>query len=190
MTLVIDPEAPQTIGVCKRSKRAKLFFHQRLLQFVSCFHECHGRIVAQTSVCAFRVVRWVWIGTLAQYRGRGYTASQGTEKCPRPANGDVEQTLLVHATPARARRLPSILKSKRPIATACAASKAKSAACKKWWKTTATARTSSCKSPACRKRCAAARATLCAITCTIVLRNPCAAAGNKKARRCMTSCSN
>src|ERR1700730_173622 len=42
MILVVDPKTPQTIGVCKRPQRAKLFFHQRLLQFVSCFHKCHA----------------------------------------------------------------------------------------------------------------------------------------------------
>src|SRR5258708_39093321 len=43
MFCVAIPNPPQTICVCKRSQRPKLFFSQRLLQFVSCFHKCHAR---------------------------------------------------------------------------------------------------------------------------------------------------
>src|ERR1700732_1354929 len=43
MILVVDPDPPQTVGVRKRSQRAKFFLSQRLLQFVSCFHKCHAR---------------------------------------------------------------------------------------------------------------------------------------------------
>src|SRR6267154_6316959 len=52
----------------------------------------------------------------------------------------------------RARRLLSILKSKRRTVIGCAESKGKFAACRKWGRRTATARTSSRKSQACRKQ--------------------------------------
>src|SRR4029077_16374948 len=160
MILVVDPEAPQTISVCKRSQRAQLFVRQRPLQFVSCFYKCHARNsstdfrpcpphrqVALEGVCLTNI----GVGSIYWPRVN--------EECQRPANADVEPTPLAAAKPARAKRWPSILKSKWPIATACAVSKAKFVACKKWSKTTATARTSSRKSPACRKRCAASHAT-------------------------------
>ncbi len=47
------------------------------------------------------------------------------------------------------------LQIKRRTVTACGESKGKFAGCKRWWKRTATARTSSRKSPAFRKRCEA-----------------------------------
>lgn len=42
MILVVDSEASQTIRVCKCSERAQLCFREGPLQFVGCFHECHG----------------------------------------------------------------------------------------------------------------------------------------------------
>src|SRR5882762_8865607 len=42
MILVVDPEAPQTVGIGKSSQRAQLFLCQWLLQFVSCFYKCHA----------------------------------------------------------------------------------------------------------------------------------------------------
>ena len=98
MILVIDPESSQTVGVGKRSQRAKLFLGQGLLQFVGCFDECHGG--HYSSPPEERLSRSPWSNL--KFRGLGHTFASQRDGFPEGYERNV------HTREIAARRSPEL----------------------------------------------------------------------------------